>query len=182
MDGIGVRTARPIRVIQFGEGNFLRAFVDYMVDVANERGVFDGNVAIVKPTSRGNLDRFVRQDNFYTVLTRGREKGRVVDERRLISCVERCLSPYGDPDGFWTLAALPDVRFVVSNTTEAGIALTGDEALADRPCASFPGKLTQWLYARWKHFGGAPEKGVIVLPVELIDDNAGALRRCVHEM
>lgn len=182
MDGIGVRTARPIRVIQFGEGNFLRAFVDYMVDVANERGAFDGNVAIVKPTSRGNLDRFVRQDNFYTVLTRGREKGRIVDERRLISCVESCLSPYGDPDGYLALAALPDVRFVVSNTTEAGIALTGDEALADRPCASFPGKLTQWLYARWQHFGGTPEKGVIVLPVELIDDNAGALRRCVHEL
>ncbi|MDD6872631.1 MAG: tagaturonate reductase, partial [Clostridiales bacterium] len=182
MDGNRTRTARPIRVIQFGEGNFLRAFVDYMLDVANERGAFDGHVVIVKPTDRGNLDKFVRQDNFYTVLTRGRANGQVVDERRLIGCVERCLSPYDDPDGFWTLAELPDVRFVVSNTTEAGIALTGDEALVDRPCASYPGKLTQWLYARWKHFGGDPEKGVTVLPVELIDDNAGTLRRYVLEL
>lgn len=182
MDGNRTRTARPIRVIQFGEGNFLRAFVDYMLDVANERGAFYGHVVIVKPTDRGNLDKFVRQDNFYTVLTRGRANGQVVDERRLIGCVERCLSPYDDPDGFWTLAELPDVRFVVSNTTEAGIALTGGEALGDRPCASFPGKLTQWLYARWKHFGGDPEKGVTVLPVELIDDNAGTLRRYVLEL
>ena len=182
MNGIGTRTARPIRVVQFGEGNFLRAFVDYMLDAANEQGAFDGHVVVVKPTDHGNLDKFVRQDNFYTVLTRGRANGQVVDERRLISCVERCLSPYDDPDGFLALAELPDVRFIVSNTTEAGIALTGGEALTDRPCASYPGKLIQWLYARWKHFGGAPEKGVTVLPVELIDDNAGTLRCCVLEL
>ena len=113
MDGNRTRTARPIRVIQFGEGNFLRAFVDYMLDVANERGAFDGHVAIVKPTNHGNLDKFARQDNFYTVLTRGRANGQVVDERRLIGCVERCLSPYDDPDGFLSLAELPVVRFVV---------------------------------------------------------------------
>ena len=182
MDGIGMRTARPIRVIQFGEGNFLRAFVDYMLDVAGEKGVFDGHVAIVKPTDHGNLDKFARQENFYTVLTRGRANGQVVNERRAITCIEKCLSPYDDPEGFLKLAELDTVRFVISNTTEAGISLTGDEELSDRPCASYPGKLTQWLYARWKHFGGDIEKGVIVLPVELIDDNAGTLHRYVQRL
>lgn len=176
------RRSAPIRVLQFGEGNFLRAFVDYMIDVSNEEGTFDGQVAIVKPTSRGTLDTFRRQNNLYTVLTRGRQNGEIIDEGRLIRCVAQCISPYEDMQTFLKLAECESIEWVVSNTTEAGIALTGSERLDDQPAASFPGKLTQWLYARFVFFHGAPDKGVIVLPVELIEHNGDTLFGLICEL
>ncbi len=172
-----LRKKRPIRVAQFGEGNFLRAFADYMIDVANEQGVFDGNVAVVKPTSRGNLARFWNQDNFYTVMLRGQAGGRVVDDARIITCLEEVTSPYEDGEYLARLGRCDTLQFVISNTTEAGIALTGDEQFTDRPAASFPGKLTQLMYARYEHFRG--EKPLTILPTELIEDNGGKLRACV---
>lgn len=176
------RRYRPIRVLQFGEGNFLRAFVDYMIDTANEQGAFDGDVAIVKPTNRGTLDRFRRQNNRYTVLTRGRQNGEIIDDKRLISCVAQCISPYEDMQAFLKLAELESIEWVVSNTTEAGIALTGSECFEDCPSDSFPGKLTQWLYQRFVHFHGDCSRGVTVLPVELIENNAGVLQALVLKL
>ncbi len=173
------KTSRPIRVVQFGEGNFLRAFVDHMIDIANERGEFNGSVAVVKPTGRGNLDSFDAQDCLYTVILRGREQGEVVNTARLITCIDHAVSPYADPDCLKRLGEMDALEFIVSNTTEAGIALTGSEQPDDAPADSFPGKLAQLLYARYLHFSGDPAKGVTILPTELIEKNGQTLKACI---
>ena len=179
-----VRKKRPLKVLQYGEGNFLRAFVDYGLDVANEKGLFDGNVAIVVPTplhqgSRRLLEFFKEQNNFYTVCLRGKKNGQPYQENRVISCVEQVLSAHGDYDAYMKLAEEPDLEFVVSNTTEAGIVFDDSDKFADAPAAHFPGKLTQFLHRRYKHFNGAADKALTMLPVELIDHNGEALKECV---
>lgn len=173
------RRERPIRIAQFGEGNFLRAFADWMVDIANEKGCFDGDVAVIKPIAGGSLEAFVRQDGYYTVCLRGVQGGKVVDESRIVTCVRQFVDPYADFPAFLRLAAEPELRFVISNTTEAGIAYNGSDSFSDAPPASYPAKLTRFLYERFCAFGGAAGKGLIILPVELIEDNGGALSRCV---
>ncbi len=173
------KTQRPIRVVQFGEGNFLRAFVDYMFDIANERGLFDGNIVIVKPIARGELTAFNEQDCLYTVILRGQVDGKTVEDERLITSVDSVTGPYEEDGCLERLARIDTLQYIVSNTPEAGIALTGTERLSDRPAASFPGKLTQLLYARWQFFSGAADKGVTMLPVELIDQNGRHLKECV---
>ncbi|MBQ2956131.1 MAG: tagaturonate reductase [Clostridia bacterium] len=176
------KTPRPVRVVQFGEGNFLRAFADHMLDIANEQGAFNGSVAIVKPRAHGNLDAFRQQDCLYTVVLRGRENGGVVNTARAVTCIDRIVSPYEEPDCLTELGGLDTLEYIISNTTEAGISLTGDEQLTDRPCASFPGKLTQLLYARYRRFEGDMKRGVVVLPAELIDRNGSALKKFVLEL
>ena len=168
----------PIKVIQFGEGNFLRAFVDYMIDIANEKGVFDGGIAIVKPISFGNLAAFSQQDNLYTVLLRGKENGKVVNDSRIITSVSKAIDCADDYDEYISLAALDTLRFVVSNTTEAGIVLDESDCYDGLP-RTYPGKLTKFLYERYKKFAGAEDKGLIILPVELIENNGGKLKECV---
>lgn len=164
-----------IAVLQFGEGNFLRAFVDWMLDIANERLDLNLGVMVVQPIAQGLVDTLNAQDGLYTVLLRGKENGAVTRQTRAVGCVRGGLNPYADFDAFLAQARNPDLRFIVSNTTEAGIVYTGQDALEDRPPASFPGKLTRLLYERWQ--AGLP--GVIILPVELIDNNGGELHDCV---
>lgn len=173
------RKERPIRVVQFGEGNFLRAFVDYMLDKANGAGVFDGDVAIVKPIAAGDLSRFKEQDNLYTVLLRGMQEGKPFEESHVVTCVQKVVDSYAEFDTYMALADLPELRFVVSNTTEAGITYDETDRFDAAPAATFPGKLTQFLYRRFQTFGGAADKGLILLPVELIENNGGKLRECV---
>lgn len=169
---------RPIRVVQFGEGNFLRAFVDYMIDIANEKGAFDGNVAIVKPISFGSLENFHKQNNNYTVVLRGKENGETVEETRVVTCVEQVVDCTADYDAFIVLAEIDSLRFVVSNTTEAGIMLDENDHFDGLP-ETYPGKLTKFLYHRYETFSGNPDKGLIMLPVELIEHNGKKLRECV---
>ena len=169
---------RPIRVVQFGEGNFLRAFVDYMLDIANEKGVFDGNVAIVKPIAFGSLENFHKQNNNYTVVLRGKENGQTVEEKRVVTCVEQVVDCTEDLAGFLSLAELDSLRFIVSNTTEAGITLDEKDHFDGLP-ETYPGKLTKFLYQRYQTFSGAMDKGVILLPVELIEHNGKKLKECV---
>ena len=168
----------PIKVIQFGEGNFLRAFVDYMIDIANEKGVFGGSIAIVKPISFGSLDAFHEQDNQYTVLLRGKENGEVVNKSRIITSVAKALDCKDDYDDYMALAKLDSLRFVVSNTTEAGIVLDENDHFDGLP-ETYPGKLTKFLYERYTAFSGDSSKGLIILPVELIENNGGKLKECV---
>ncbi len=168
----------PIRVVQFGEGNFLRAFVDYMLDIANEKGVFGGSVAVVKPISFGNLERFHKQDNLYTVILRGKENGNIVDDARIVTSVSESLDCAEDYDAFMALAAVDTLRFVVSNTTEAGIVLNEQDHFDGLP-ESYPGKLTKFLYARYEATNGDPNKGLVMLPVELIENNGKKLKECV---
>ena len=142
------RVDRPIKVVQFGEGNFLRAFVDYMLDIANEKGVFDGSIAIVKPISFGSLDLFKKQDNLYTVVLRGKENGKVVNDSRIITSVKKALDCKDDFDEYMALARLDSLRFVVSNTTEAGITLDTNDHIDGLP-ETYPGKLTKFLFERF---------------------------------
>ena len=172
------RTDRPIKVIQFGEGNFLRAFTDYMIDIANEKGVFDGNIAIIKPIPFGNLERFENQDNLYTVVLRGKENGKTVNDKRIITSVSKALDAANNYDEYMALAELESLRFVISNTTEAGIVLDENDSMDALP-SSYPGKLTKFLYARYLKFGADESRGLIILPVELIENNGGKLRECV---
>lgn len=171
----------PEKVLQFGEGNFLRAFVDRFFDMAAEKTGWCGKIALVQPISGGYgfADGLNAQDALYTVCVRGRENGEVVDETRVISSASRCLNPYREADyaAIMELAASDDLEFIVSNTTEAGIAYDPECAATDQPPASFPAKLAQVLHARW----AAKKPGVIILSCELIDHNGAELLRIVKQ-
>ena len=173
---------RPIKVVQFGQGNFLRAFVDYMIDVANERGLFNGNIVLVKSTERGNLDTFHAQDYQYTVSLRGMVDGTAQTSNRIITSVCDAVSAYAEYDRYMGLAEIDTLRFVVSNTTEAGIVFDPTDRYEYAPPKTFPGKLTKFLYRRFLKFGGDSSKGLIMLPVELIDDNGVVLKNCVMKL
>ena len=179
-DGYLVARDAPEKVLQFGEGNFLRAFVDRFFDLGNEATGWNGRIVMVQPIngSFGFADGINAQDCLYTVAMRGRENGEKVDETRLISSCSRCLNPYRPEDyrAIMDLATSDDLEIIVSNTTEAGIAYDPACRAADEPPASFPAKLAQVLHARW--LAGKP--GVTILSCELIDHNGAELARIVH--
>ena len=162
-------------VIQFGEGNFLRGFADDFLDQMNRQGLYEGKAVIVKPTPRGNLDKFTAQNCRYHLTLRGIENGGAVSRTREIRSVSRCVNPYEDYDAYLALAGNPDARVIISNTTEAGVAYDETCRFTDRPALSFPGKLTQLLYERWRK----GLRGFLLLPCELIDNNGDELKRCV---
>ncbi|MDF0605247.1 tagaturonate reductase [Neisseriaceae bacterium TC5R-5] len=170
----------PIRFIQFGEGNFLRAFVDWQIDLLNERTDLQAGVVVVRPLALGNKPLLDVQDGVYTTLVRGlNSAGQAVREFRQIQCVQREVDVVADYAGYLALARNPDVQFIVSNTTEAGIAVNDSDAYQDAPPTTFPAKLTRLLHERFMHFAGAMDKGVVLLPCELIDDNGPALKAAV---
>ena len=173
----GVKPATE-RVIQFGEGGFLRAFCDWMIDKANEAAGMDAGVVVVQPIERGMIGMLNEQDGLYTQILRGVVDGKAQKDTRIIQCVSRGLSPYEDFEGYLALAHNKDMRFIISNTTEAGIVYTGKDQFDDKPQASFPGKLTRLLYERFTAFGGAKGTGFILLPCELIDYNGKNLKEC----
>ena len=169
----------PERVLQFGEGNFLRAFADYWFDMANEKAGWNGKCVLVQPIAQGLTQLINRQEGLYTLYLRGRQNGEKVDAKRVISSVSRCLNPYEkqDYDAMMDVAAGEALEYIVSNTTEAGIVYDPSCRLEDCPPASFPPKLTQVLLHRWR--AGRP--GVVVLSCELIDNNGKELLRCVNQ-
>ena len=169
----------PERVLQFGEGNFLRAFADYWFDMANEKAGWNGKCVLVQPIAQGLTQLINRQEGLYTLYLRGRQNGEKVDAKRVISSVSRCLNPYEkqDYDAMMDVAAGEALEYIVSNTTEAGIVYDPSCRLEDCPPASFPAKLTQVLLHRWR--AGRP--GVVVLSCELIDNNGKELLRCVNQ-
>lgn len=169
----------PERVIQFGEGNFLRGFVDWMIHRLNAAGKFGGRVVAVQPIAQGMAGALNEQDGLYTLVLRGIESGRAVDEREVVESVSRGLNPYAEFDAFLAVARDPNVRYVVSNTTEAGIAFSPADRFDDRPQASFPGKLTRFLFERYDKVGRGDAPGVLLLPCELIERNGDALRAAV---
>lgn len=169
----------PERILQFGEGNFLRAFVDWMVQRMNERVGFDSSVAIVQPIAQGMADLINRQDGLYHLVLEGMKDGEAVRETELINCVTRCINPYDEFASYQSLVESSDLRFVVSNTTEAGIQWADGETLDMQPQPSFPGKMTALLYHRFRTFKGAPDKGLIVIACELIEDNGDKLKEYV---
>ena len=170
---------KPEKVLQFGGGNFLRAFVDWMLDVYNEHTQADLGVLLVTPIEQDNYTQWQEQQGLYHVLTRGLQQGQVKDEAHLVSSISRIIHLYPFWDDFLASAENPDTRFVVSNTTEAGIRYVETDQVTDTPPKEFPAKLTVWLYRRYTHFEGDPEKGCIFLPVELILKNGEMLRTCI---
>ena len=173
----------PVKVLQFGEGNFLRAFVDYFIDIMNEKTGFGGSVALVKPISIGALfPAFKEQDYRYTVVLRGLVDGEKVEDARIVKSVSDAVDSYADYEKYAAYAKCETLRFIVSNTTEAGIVLDETDKFELCPPNSYPGKLTKFLFERAEHFNYAADKGVIILPVELIDDNGIMLKKCVFEL
>lgn len=169
----------PEKVLQFGEGNFLRAFVDYWFDVSNEKAGWNGKCCLVQPIAPGLAKLMNAQQGLYTLYLRGRQNGEKVDRKRVISSVSRCLNPYekADYDAMMEVAVSDALEYIVSNTTEAGIVYDPACRQGDCPPSSFPAKLTQVLYARWK----AGKPGVVVLSCELIDNNGKELLKCVNQ-
>ena len=171
----------PDKIIQFGEGNFLRAFVDWIVWQTNRRTGFNAGVVLVQPIEKGMVDMINAQDGLYHLNLQGIDKGQAVDSIEMIDVINRGINPYRDFDSYLSLAENPDIRFVISNTTEAGIAFDPECRLTDRPAASYPGKLTQLLYHRYEYFKGDVGKGLIIFPCELIFLNGKELKKCIHQ-
>jgi len=169
----------PERVIQFGEGNFLRAFVDWMFHQLNKNQLFNGRVVLVQPIADGLADKINEQDGLYTLLLRGLQDGKAAEQKEIISSVSRCINPYVQWDEYLKCAEQESIEFVVSNTTEAGIAFDQNDSLESEPPASFPGKLAAYLYHRFKHFKGDPSKGLVIIPCELIDRNGDNLKKVI---
>lgn len=170
----------PERVLQFGEGNFLRGFVDYFFDKANESGKWQGKVVVVQPIAKGLTQTINEQQGLYTLYLRGSENGEKINRRRVISSVSRCIDPYEDFAAVLACAENPDLRYVVSNTTEAGIAFDPMCGFDDDPPSSFPAKLTVFLYERYLAFAADESKGLVILSCELIDNNGRELEKCVR--
>lgn len=173
------KTVRPEKVIQFGEGNFLRAFVDWIIFNMNEKTDFNGSVVVVQPIEKGMIDMLNGQDCLYHVNLQGLDKGEPVNSLTKIDVISRALNAYTQFDEFMKLAEQPEIRFVISNTTEAGITFDPSCKLTDAPASSYPGKLTQLLYHRYEHFKGDMTKGLIVFPCELIFLNGHKLKECI---
>lgn len=169
--------SRKERVIQFGEGGFLRGFVDYFLQKLNDKELWEGSVVVVQPIERGMCEMLEKQNCEYNLFLRGIDNGEVVDEHTHIDVISRCVNPYTDNAAYMALAENPDFRFIVSNTTEAGIVFEADNKFEDAPAKSFPGKLTQLLYKRYK----LGLKGFIILSCELIDHNGEELLKCCEQ-
>lgn len=178
---IGNRKVLPEKVLQFGEGNFLRAFVDYMFDEINAQGLFEGGITLVQPIPGGDFLRNIlnEQEGLYTLIARGMEEGKEVSAKRLITCVNKCINPYVDFETYNNCAKNPELRYVVSNTTEAGISWKEEDMVEGEPQDSFPAKVCNFLNVRFKEFNGDMSKGLIFIPCELIDDNGKTLKKYV---
>ena len=168
-------------ILQFGEGNFLRAFVDWMIDLSNEKDNKPGNVVIVQPIDVGLVDLINEQKGIYTLSMRGNTENGKKIENRVIKSVSRGINPYVDFKAYIDFVESEDLKYVVSNTTEAGISYHEEDFGEDRVQDSFPAKVAQLLYFRYKKYAGAEDKGLVFLPVELIDDNGYYLKKYVGQ-
>lgn len=169
----------PEKILQFGEGNFLRAFTDWMINKANKENVYQGSIVLCQPIAPGLANLINEQEGLYTLAMRGIENGKAMEKIEQITSVSRCINPYEDYNALLDVAKSADLEVVISNTTEAGIAYKEGDKLTDAPPSSFPAKVTALLYARYKAFNGAADKGLLFLPVELIDNNGAELKRIV---
>ncbi|WAC11345.1 tagaturonate reductase [Dyadobacter pollutisoli] len=172
--------ALPEKIIQFGTGVLLRGLPDYFVNKANQQGVFNGRIVVVKSTNTGGTDAFADQQNIFSHSIRGIENGSQVDDFVINSSISRTLSAAGNWADILQCAHNPELRIVISNTTEVGIQLTDDDIFASPP-ASFPGKLTAYLYERYTAFNGSEASGMVIVPTELIVGNGPKLKSIVIE-
>ena len=169
----------PEKILQFGEGNFLRAFTDWMINKGNEENVYQGSIVLCQPIAPGLANLINDQEGLYTLAMRGIENDQAVEKIEQITSVSRCINPYEDYNALLDIARSADLEVVISNTTEAGISYKEGDKLTDAPPSSFPAKITALLFERYKAFNGDSDKGLLFLPVELIDNNGAELKRIV---
>lgn len=171
----------PEKVLQFGTGVLLRGLPDYFIDKANRKGIFNGRVVVVKSTDYGTTKDFDEQDGLYTLAIKGIEGGKTIEKSIVSSAISRVLTASTQWQQILDLAASPDLEVVISNTTEVGITLTEDNIQANPPI-SYPGKLLAVLYHRFKTFNGAPDRGLVIVPTELIVDNGTKLSEVLFKL
>ncbi|MDP9959336.1 tagaturonate reductase [Chryseobacterium lathyri] len=175
----GSQEMLPIKIVQFGGGNFMRGFTDYVIDKLNKEAGFNAGIVNVQPTPGGSVHKLEEQDNLYTLFSRGIKKGEIIDTKQVISAIQKSINPYTNYDEFLALAKEKELEFIFSNTTETGIAYDESENDYTGPHKNFPAKLTVLLHERFKHFNGAEDKGLRIIPCELIEDNALALKEMI---
>ncbi|WP_207428535.1 tagaturonate reductase [Pedobacter sp. SYSU D00535] len=173
---------RPEKILQFGEGNFLRAFVDWFFQELNKSGKFDGSVVAVQPIANGMVNMLNDQDGLYTLYLRGLKDGKAESTHETMDVISRGINPYTDFAAYLETAENPEMRYVISNTTEAGIAYDENDEPTMTPPNSYPAKLAVWLNHRYKTFSGDAAKGVHIIPCELIDKNADNLKRILLQL
>ncbi len=170
----------PIKILQFGEGNFLRAFADWMIDKMNTDHGYNSGVAVVQPIAHGMVQELQDQSCMYHHIMRGLESGDAYSETRLIRCIQEAINPFEDPEAYFEIAISNDLEIVISNTTEAGIVFDDSDLLRDDQLpGAFPGKVTQLLWKRFNRFDGAADKGLKFIPVELIEKNGKKLKEAI---
>lgn len=167
------------RILQFGEGNFLRAFADWIIHKMNSAGKFDGSVVVIQPIEQGLIAKLNEQDGLYTLYLQGIKNDQVVSEHEIVSSISRGINPYENFESYLETATNKDMRFIISNTTEAGIYYEPTDNFQSHIQKSFPGKLTKWLYHRFTYFNGAADKGMILFPCELINRNGDKLKEII---
>ena len=175
----GLEKLQPIKVVQFGEGNFLRAFVDYAFQRLNKEVDFNAGIAIVQPLQNGMVTMINEQDGLYTLFMNGIKKGEKIQDIELITNIVKAINPYSDFTDYLALAKEEELQFIVSNTTEAGIEFIESDTPDMQPPVSFPAKLTVLLYERFKHFNGDAAKALTIIPCELIDYNSETLKKYI---
>jgi tagaturonate reductase len=171
----------PDKVLQFGTGVLLRGLPDYFIEKANQKGVFNGRIVVVKSTDSGDVSSFQEQDNLYTLSIRGIKNGQKIDENIICSAISKILHANSEWSDVLNYAANPSIQIIISNTTEAGLQYV-EEKLTHEPSISFPGKLTQCLYHRYVKLGHAPESKIVVLPTELLTDNGIILKNIIEKL
>jgi tagaturonate reductase len=175
----GLEKLQPIKVVQFGEGNFLRAFVDYAFQRLNKEVDFNAGIAMVQPLKDGMVNMINDQDGLYTLFMNGIKKGEKIQDIELITNIVKAINPYTNFADYLALAKEEELQFIVSNTTEAGIEFIESDTQEMQPPVSFPAKLTVLLFERFKHFNGDASKGLTIIPCELIDYNSETLKKCI---
>ena len=176
---VGLEDKLPIKIVQFGEGNFLRAFIGYAFQELNKAVNFNAGIAVVQPIDRGLVNMLNDQDGLYTLFMKGVKKGQEIQDIELISNIVKGVDPYANFNDYLSLAKEESLEFVISNTTEAGIAYVGTDTLDMQPPSSFPAKLTVLLHERFKHFNGDASKGLTIIPCELINHNSETLKEII---
>ncbi len=169
----------PVKVLQFGEGNFLRCFTDWMIDIMNKRNLFQGSISIVQPIQEGKIELLKSQHGQYNVFLRGIKNGKPIVERYHIDSITNFIDPFKDFSDLLREMENNDLRFIISNTTEAGITFDQNDSFTSSPHVSFPGKLTVSLLHRFNKLGRSNANGLIFLPCELIDFNGRKLKECI---
>ena len=176
------RKERPIKIVQFGEGNFLRAFVDWMIQELNDAGVYNGNIAVVQPQPFGRVKELAEQNGLYTVIQEGVQNNEFVSKSQIIDSISEFIDPYMNFEAYLQLAEVETLELMISNTTEAGIVLDESDSIEATPPKTFPGKVLAFLLHRYRHFNGDLTKGLYIVPCELIDNHGDELHRCVKRL